>query len=538
MKIRELTEWGRIVKGVNTTADVDTNSISREAGKFGNKVDKDGRPPTISKKVKGSKTNVLFNLGLSESVKMKFQRGEDFDTLHIQTKNKNRVELLGKPCYERGNYDAQDKLHQVLDQLGKAANFAELMNGKVVSINPKHPDGERAKNTVDDVLSTEGWSAKYKRSINCSNPKGFSQKAHCAGRKKNEAQELASTSTIYVDMDGVLADFFGAWAKLMDKDHWTKIDDIMPALQKIRDTENFWLDLPLTANAKNLLNLIKDVKGEYIILSSPLPDDPNSEPHKREWIEKNLNFFLPKDIIITHDKARYATTEDGIPNILIDDYGQNIQKWESAGGVGFKHKDHKFERTAQNIKQHMQEPVESLSQESLTPIAKPITLEIFKEKADLYIKGLIGGFPKEEMKQKLNTLLRKAINPGQPLPERELTKDEEKEKERIVKGMKKNKSDFKDRYGDDAEAVMYATATKMAKEALRSGRYTPDQILEILENFADGKVSGKSRPGRVKRAGASCSGSVTELRAKARNASGERAKMYHWCANMKSGRNK
>ena len=33
----------------------------------------------------------------------------------------------------------------------------------------------------------EKWSEKYKRSINCSNPKGFSQKAHCAGRKKNEA---------------------------------------------------------------------------------------------------------------------------------------------------------------------------------------------------------------------------------------------------------------------------------------------------------------------------------------------------------------
>ena len=58
------------------------------------------------------------------------------------------------------------------------------------------------------------------------------------------------------------------------------------------------------------------------------------------------------------------------------------------------------------------------------------------------------------------------------------------------------------------------------------------------ENFADGKVKGKSRPGRVKRSGASCSGSVTDLRKRAKNASGERAKMYHWCANMKSGRNK
>ena len=30
----------------------------------------------------------------------------------------------------------------------------------------------------------EGWSDKYKKSIDCSNPKGFSQKAHCQGKKK------------------------------------------------------------------------------------------------------------------------------------------------------------------------------------------------------------------------------------------------------------------------------------------------------------------------------------------------------------------
>jgi len=58
------------------------------------------------------------------------------------------------------------------------------------------------------------------------------------------------------------------------------------------------------------------------------------------------------------------------------------------------------------------------------------------------------------------------------------------------------------------------------------------------ENFKDGKVKGKSRPGRVKKAGASCKGSVTSLRKKAKNSSGEKSKMYHWCANMKSGRKK
>ena len=63
------------------------------------------------------------------------------------------------------------------------------------------------------------------------------------------------------------------------------------------------------------------------------------------------------------------------------------------------------------------------------------------------------------------------------LSERTLTKGEEKEKERIVKGMKKNKSDFKDRYGKDAEAVMYATATKNAKK----NESIKDQLLKMLE---------------------------------------------------------
>ena len=65
-------------------------------------------------------------------------------------------------------------------------------------------------------------------------------------------------------------------------------------------------------------------------------------------------------------------------------------------------------------------------------------------------------------------------------------------------------------------------------------------IGELLaaENFKDGKKKGKSRPGRVKRSGASCNGSVTDLRRKAKNASGEKAKMYPWFANMKSGKKK
>ena len=45
--------------------------------------------------------------------------------------------------------------------------------------------GKTYRNCVKAEEKTEeGWSEKYKKSIDCSNPKGFSQKAHCAGKKK------------------------------------------------------------------------------------------------------------------------------------------------------------------------------------------------------------------------------------------------------------------------------------------------------------------------------------------------------------------
>ena len=37
-----------------------------------------------------------------------------------------------------------------------------------------------------EMIDEKKWSKKYKRSIDCNNPKGFSQKAHCAGRRKRK----------------------------------------------------------------------------------------------------------------------------------------------------------------------------------------------------------------------------------------------------------------------------------------------------------------------------------------------------------------
>jgi len=55
----------------------------------------------------------------------------------------------------------------------------------------QHSNMESAPQDVEESIKEsikrdlqEKWSEKYKSSINCNNPKGFSQKAHCAGRKK------------------------------------------------------------------------------------------------------------------------------------------------------------------------------------------------------------------------------------------------------------------------------------------------------------------------------------------------------------------
>ena len=116
----------------------------------------------------------------------------------------------------------------------------------------------------------------------------------------------------------------------------------------------------------------------------------------------------------------------------------------------------------------------------------------------------------------------------------------------------KFKTNQRERYMDAMLGAMHKLVQSKGKrhdisnyafEIAKSFNFNPRQLeklyrekYSVAENFADGKVKGKSRPGRVKRAGASCNGSVTELRKKAKNASGEKAKMYHWCANMKSGK--
>jgi len=109
-----------------------------------------------------------------------------------------------------------------MESMFKDEKPKKKVKGGFVSENETGPDGsgkfeyevgghkqDAFKKHVD-----EKWSEKYKKSIDCNNPKGFSQKAHCQGKKKVEANEATDSSS------SGSYETTAAWSKSMSKKHW------------------------------------------------------------------------------------------------------------------------------------------------------------------------------------------------------------------------------------------------------------------------------------------------------------------------------
>lgn len=174
---------------------------------------------------------------------------------------------------------------------------------------------------------------------------------------------------VYLDLDGVVADFFDKYAELaiihlmMEKynktkeeafkiyhsqeERWQKEFGIRsyrdipaakgdPVLNMMIGTD-FFNRLPKFGTADALVGYLVKTFGSYKVLSSPLRGDyENSEKYKKEWVARELKPG-PSQVIIEHRKEKYAKQPDGTPNILIDDRGNNITNWEAKGGIGIKY---------------------------------------------------------------------------------------------------------------------------------------------------------------------------------------------------------
>lgn len=77
---------------------------------------------------------------------------------------------------ENGHDWAQDHIAEAKNNMDQVFDF--LMNES------KKTGMELSMNIDDSDMMNEKWSKEYKNSIDCNNPKGFSQRAHCQGRKK------------------------------------------------------------------------------------------------------------------------------------------------------------------------------------------------------------------------------------------------------------------------------------------------------------------------------------------------------------------
>jgi hypothetical protein len=93
-----------------------------------------------------------FSEYMSESYFVQYIRDKNVDVLKLKdSKQASWVEVRGKKNYEV-TYDKNDPMHKAIDGLGKAASISDLMNGDVVSINPHHPHGKKAIETVERLM--------------------------------------------------------------------------------------------------------------------------------------------------------------------------------------------------------------------------------------------------------------------------------------------------------------------------------------------------------------------------------------------------
>lgn len=149
---------------------------------------------------------------------------------------------------------------------------------------------------------------------------------------------------LYLDMDGVQADFFGAWADKHNVSHWKAIQDKEGEIEELANSTpeqvyDFFRNLRPLKGGMEIIKWLKENKIPYTVLSAPLrgPYADASKQAKKDWLDQH-HPGSSSDAIFTSKKQRYAVT-NGVANVLVDDFGPYIQKWTDAGGIPVKHED-------------------------------------------------------------------------------------------------------------------------------------------------------------------------------------------------------
>jgi hypothetical protein len=147
-----------------------------------------------------------------------------------------------------------------------------------------------------------------------------------------------ATPIVYVDMDGVLANFTKAYVEFtgVPESKWITITrNDWQRLQQ--DWSTFWSDLEPMPFALELWRVVQPYHP--CILTATPPSWPSASVGKRIWCRRVLPKFGYSPAQQFHavqrkDKQKFARQADGTPNVLIDDHRPNIDEWTAAGGHG------------------------------------------------------------------------------------------------------------------------------------------------------------------------------------------------------------
>jgi len=149
---------------------------------------------------------------------------------------------------------------------------------------------------------------------------------------------------VYLDMDGVQADFFGAWSKRSGVDHWKAIGDKEAEINQLahssaKEVYDFFHDLDTLSGGMQVISWLRKNNIPYTVLSAPLrgPYADASKQAKHDWLDKHHS-GSSGSAIFTSNKQKYAMN-GGRPNVLIDDFGKYLNAWREAGGIAVKHED-------------------------------------------------------------------------------------------------------------------------------------------------------------------------------------------------------
>ena len=205
---------------------------------------------------------------------------------------------------------------------------------------------------------------------------------------------------IFCDLDGLLADLFGAIASRFFNKPYNELTpgekaeakkiwyDREHFIKNFGDVEEFFASLPPFGKNGELTKAIIDtvVKefGGYNICSHPAGiDSKASEAGKRIWIHKYLN-PLPDEMYFPQSKATYAMNKDGTPNILIDDFPPYIKTWRNAGGIAIEMRTDSF---------HSPEQAKVFLTKELDAAKEQINRESVKESFNNFVIRLLQNLP-------------------------------------------------------------------------------------------------------------------------------------------------